>query len=346
MRILIPTLTLISALLAGCVLQGIPRGLTSDQLKTMETGTLDQNLAIARAARANWEDCRNTAQGYSFWSNAALIPLAAGAGAAAVYKGSKDLLAGIGLAAGTIVGTSSFIGASSIAGAYQSGMTGMLCISEDLGAYGAAGTKGADAATLDQNATSLETQTQQASTVLSASTGLDMFSPAATAERAANPGVVTALATNEKALTQAISDAQTAATAARVELQLFHSVPSFARDRIIDVDTIIAGKIKPGTVNYSTLSASILSAASGTGQPKPSSSTSTVKAPSPAAPSAHAPGRAPAVAVPSTPIADATNNSKTAADALAVATKKLQTETSNFGLSAQETNVTTCLKNL
>jgi hypothetical protein len=334
------------ALLSGCVLQGVPDGLNADQATRIETGTLDQDLTVAREMRAHWADCRNTAQKYGFWSNASLIPLAAGGAAAAVYKGSKDLITGIGLAAGTVIGTNSFIGASSIASAYQSGMNGMVCVSEDLGAYGAAGSKQSDAVTLDHNTTTLETQIVQASAVLSASTGLDMSSAAATAERLANPSVVTALATNEKALTQAISDAQTAAASARTELHLLSTVASFARDRIIDVDNIVAGQIKPGTVNYSALSGSILSTASGGNQPKAAASAATVNAPAPPAHAAHAVGAAAAAAAVTTPIADAANNSKQAADNLVSATKNLQNETSDFDLSTQEANVTTCLKNL
>jgi hypothetical protein len=346
-RAMVSLVALSSMLLSGCVLQGVPDGLDADQAKTIETGTLDQDLTVARQMRAHWAECRNTAQKYGFWSNASLIPLAAGGAAAAIYKGSKDLITGIGLAAGTVIGTNSFIGASSIANGYQSGMNGMVCVSEDLGAYGAAGSKQSDAVTLDHNTTTLETQIVQASAVLAASTGLDMSSAAATAERVANPSVVTALATNEKALTQAISDAQTATVSARTELHLLSTVASFARDRIIDVDNIVAGKIKPGTVNYSALSGSILSTASGGNQPKAAASTGTVNAPAPPAHAAHAVGAAAAAAaVPTTPIADAANNSKQAADNLVSTTKNLQSETSDFDLSTQEANVTTCLKNL
>lgn len=338
-------LTVLSSLLmTGCVLQGVPRGLTREESKKIETGNLDENLSIARDVTYRWQNSRDAAERYTFWSNAALIPLAAGGAAAAVYKGSKDLLAGIGLAAGTLVGTNSFIGASSIASAYQAGMNGMTCVTKGLAVYGSAGTKPADASVLEQHATALEAQTPQASAVLNASTQVDMSSAAANAERVSNPGIVTALATNEKALTQAIGDAQNAAAAARTELHLFKSVAGFARDRIVDVNQVVAGKIKPGTVNYSTLSGSILSSASGA-QPRATPASAAVTPPTaPQAGWAKHPATAPAT--PSTPIADAAKNSKAAADDLVAASKKLSVETSDFDLSTQENTINTCVKNL
>jgi hypothetical protein len=49
-------------------------------------------------------------------------------GRPALYKGSRDLVTGIGLTAGTLIGTNTFIGAADTGAVFQSGIIGMNCI--------------------------------------------------------------------------------------------------------------------------------------------------------------------------------------------------------------------------
>ncbi len=329
-------------LLSGCAeLRGIPQGLSATQIESLGSASLDTNLATARTLESTWEGDRNSAYNYVFWSNAALIPLAVGGAVGAAYKGSKDLIAGIGIGAGTVIGTNAFVGAGAIGAAYQSGIDGLSCITANLAPYTSRGTKPADAQHLYTDVTALEMLIGTASTTLGQSTGLDLTTPAATAERLANSNIVAVLANNEKALAQAVADSQATALAAHAELHLYATLDSYSRDRILDVNRIVGAKIKPATVNYASFAASL--------SPTPAAAP---KAQNPVTPTIAAVGhaaapRAPPVAgVPPTPIADAANDSKRAADDLAAPTKRIVIETADFDLTAQEANIAACLKSL
>src|SRR6185312_13366399 len=106
---------LIASCLLGCVpLRGSPDDITKDEIAALSATNLTANLSTAQTVAERWRGDRNKAYDYSFWSNATLIPLAAGGAGAALFKGSHDLVTGIGLAAGTLIGTNSFIGASPV----------------------------------------------------------------------------------------------------------------------------------------------------------------------------------------------------------------------------------------
>ena len=330
---------------AGCAsLRGNPDDLTAAQYQSFSATDLSKNLTVAQDLAQRWKGDRNDTYDWVFWSNASLIPLAAGGAGAALYKGSRDLVTGIGLTAGTLIGTNTFIGAADIGAVYQSGIIGLNCVYSKLNPY-ADTDKANAAAKLAASATSLESLIAAGNQALQASTGLDMTSAAATAERTANPTVVTTLSNNEKVLSQTLANAQTAVTNAQSEVHLFATLPAYARDRIIDVDNLVGMRIKPKTVNYATLSAS-LSTPAAPAKPAPVSGTTQ----SPAPPGAPAPGARlpPGVAPPPppTPIADAAKATKNASDNLVKPTQDLATATSTFDLSTQENNVASCIKSL
>lgn len=335
MKVFICTFLSLITLLSGCAeLRGIPQGLSADQTRSLGTGSLDNNLTVATELGSTWEGKRNSAYNYVFWSNAALIPLAVGGAVGAAFKGSKDLLTGIGIGAGAVIGTNTFVGAGAIGAAYQSGINGLSCISAGLAPYTASGSKSADAQRLGVDVLALEAQIATASTTLGQSMGLDLTSPQAMAERLANPSIVSTLANNEKALAQAISDSQAAAVGGHAELHLYATLGTYSRDRILDVNRIVEAKIKPSTVNYASLAASLLPAPIA---PKTQTPTTSTIAPAPPVHGAPAPA---------TPIADAANATKRAADNLAGPTKKVTTETTDFDLTAQESSISSCIKSL
>ena len=339
-------LVLLGVGMSGCAtLQGIPEQLSADDVSKFSDTDLKANIAIARELALKWQTDRNTSYKWAFWSNASLIPLAVGGAGAALYKGSTDLVIGFGLAAGAVAGTNAFIGAADIGAAYQAGINGLNCVATHLGPYVASSAKSSEAQLLHNAATALQKEVDDANKALLDSMSLDLTKPPASEELKTNPTVVNVLAVNEKVLTQAIIDANAAINSALTEFGVYNEVAKYARDRIFDIDNLIGNRIKPKTVSYASLSASLNSTAPAT-PPKLTPSGGTAKSPQSPAPPVHKAG-APAVAVaPPTPIADAAKATKSAADNLATPTKNLGTATSNFGLSAQENDVATCIKNL
>lgn len=330
-------LTILSSL-GGCAsLRGQPDGLTKTDFEAFKATTLAKNLEVAQTLAERWRGDRKEAYDWVFWSNASLIPLAAGGAGAALFKGGKDLITGIGLAAGTVIGTNSFIGAADLGAAYQGGIIGLSCVYSKLSPY-TDPAKIAAGGALITDANALTTLIATANQKLVASTNLDLTSKEATAERIANPSIIAVLSNNEKVLTQTITNAQAAVTGALSEGHLFATLPTYARDRIIDVDNIVGMRIKPKTVNFAALSASLSTPAPA---PTPQTPVSGVAQPPPA-PGAHA-----AVATPPpTPIAQAAKDTQDQVNILTKTTLALVKSTSDFDLSTQENNVATCLKNL
>jgi hypothetical protein len=328
----------LACFLTGCAaLRGQPDGLTKENFQAFSGTDLAKNLEVAQSLADIWRKDRKYTYDWVFWSNASLVPLAAGGAGAALFKGSKDLITGIGLAAGTVFGTNTFIGAADLGAAYQSGLNGLNCIYVRLSPYTDANKKSA-AAKLLTDSNDLNNEIGTAARSLAASQALPLGDPLEVAERTANPTIMSTLSSNEKTLTQAIASAQAAVSAAISEEHLFDTVATFARDRIMDVDNIISMRIKPKTVNFSILS-----------------NTLSTPAPIPPPPGA---GVAPVVAASGgitilnaplsdkTPIAKAADDALRDANSLMTRTQHLVTDTAVFDLSTQENNVATCLKNL
>lgn len=319
--------------LAGCAsLRGVPDDLSDTEYRAFSDTDLSANLHVAQQLAQSWRGDRNDAYDWVFWSNISLIPLAAGGAGAALYHGSHDLITGIGLTAGTLIGTNNMIGAAAIGADYQGGIVGLSCIYSRLSPY--VGTDKAKAARdLGKAADDLDQLIVTGNQALGQSTGLSLTSAAAQAERLADPSIVSTLANNESVLTQAIANAKIAVASARTETQLDATVATYARDRIIDVDNIVAMKIKPNTVNFAALSSSLATPAAAQQPPAIAGATQQPKPP------VHKLGGA-------TPIADMAKATKRAADDLITATQNLSASTSAFGLSTQESNVALCIKNL
>jgi hypothetical protein len=142
------------------------------------------------------------------------------------------------------------------------------------------------------------------------------------------------LVATEKEISQIISDAQQAATAARHETDLFESLAYFTSDSVRLVDSAVASKITLSDVNYSTLVSSISAA---TSSPKPAATPVSQK-PQPG------PGGPPPPPAPLQSITDAIKVLQASATRLKLMTAALKEETTKFGLGIREQEVTACIK--
>lgn len=335
--------------LAGCTsLQGVPIGLTRPEKVNLSSGVLKTDLDTAMNLSDRYEDARNSALHYVFWSNAPFLPLGVAGAGAIYYKGSKDLIAGLGIAAGSLLATNTFINARGVAKAYQSGMDGLACVTTKLRVYEAGGPKVPDSEALKSDADKLELAIAAGSSALAGSLAASLAGPAAEGERTANPTVVSVLAGNEKALTQAIADAQATIDAARNEVGLFNRLPGYCADRIRDINSIVGSKISPSDVNYTSLLSSLSAL---TTQPAPPKGAAAAVAP--AAPlvaslaAAKSGGSSSKMQKPaSTALAVVAQRAKDTSDEIAALTKKLVAETTAFDLSTQERDIAACIKSL
>ena len=331
------------SVLSGCsTLQGVPQGLSRAQLASLSDRDLNKNLDTGRDLSETWEGCRNEAQRYLFWSNAGLIPLASAGAATVFYKASKDVIGGIGIVAGTLIGINTFVNARSVAGAYQAGVNGLSCLTLKLQPYVENSEKATAADQLFKLIETLDSQLSSAKGTLQDSQSVAMGSKDAIKERNDNPTIVVALATNEKALSQALSDAQTALNAAQQEYSLFKGVAGYAAARIRDINLAVAGKVSPSEVNYANLVSSISSLTSVSTPPATTPATPVTQA----VPSGANGQPVPAGLVANTPLATAADNDKSAAEALSKATKAISLATSDFGLNTRENEVLACVKAL
>ena len=320
--------------LASCAsIQGIPLGLTDQNQASLASQDLQRTLGVALELKRTYESARDENLKYIYWSSVPFFPLAAAA-AGDIYSKSTSALAGVGIIAGTLAGFNSFTNARPNAKVYQSGINGLVCLYTKLGGYS---DRQLDAKALKDDADSLTSRLiPSAQAALTASQNLDLNAGEAQAERTANPTIISSLSTMEKSLTQAISDAQHAATGARSEKTLFDNLAAFGATSIIQIDSIIASKVTLTDVSYSTLVSSI----SGyTTAPKPPTTTP----PAGAAQLLVRPEKAAALA---TPIADAIKAMQGSITLLQQSTSALAEETSKFGLTAREQEVATCIKSL
>lgn len=319
--------------LASCAnLQGIPSGLTDQNSTDLEKNTLSDSLKVASDLKKTYETARDNNLKYAFWSNVTFVPLAAGAAGAIAFNAYKDLLAGIGIAAGSLAGLNMFVNARANAKVYQSGMNALLCVRTSLGPYLTVSSE-----PLTAGVPALADRITQASRTLTDATSLKFDTPQQIAEIRNNPLVVTTLASSEKTLTQAIADAKKTLGDAQAELGLYAGIASFAAGSIRQIDSVVASKITQPDISFSALEASILGL---TKAPTPASTTPPKPAPAPI------PGVLLRPAPPSsTPIADAAAEAQKSARALADEAAALTGELQKFGLSAQEKTVADCIKN-
>jgi len=316
--------------LASCAsLKGIPQGLTDQNTADMAKNTLEDSLKVSNDLSKTYKTARDENLDYAFWSNVAFVPLAAGAAGAIAFNAYKDLLAGIGIAAGSLGGLNVFINARANAKVYQSGMNGLACISTNLTPYL---TLNADA--LEAEVLALGGQIALANQTLAEATSLRFDTPQQIAEIKSNPLVVTTLAASERILTQAIADAQKALGDGESETVLFAGIATFAASSIRQVDAIVASKITQPDISFSALQSSI------TGLTKAPAAT-----PKPAPPAAGAHAIVPAVPS-TTPIADAANDAQRSSQTLAKATTEMSAHAQKFGLSTQQKAVGDCIKGL
>jgi hypothetical protein len=321
---------LCSLFLASCAtvqenLQGIPQGLTSQDRQTIAQGQLATTLQVANDLEARYQTARDDNLRYAYWSNVAFIPAAMVAAGAIAFNAYKDLLAGVGIAAGGLAGFNTFVNARNNAKIYQSGMNGLDCITTKLSPY-----VNAKAESLQRTTDNLESALVEAQIALALDQSFKFNTKNEIAEIRNNPLAVTSLAGAEKVASQAISDAQKALSDAQTEIALYSSAPFFAADGIRKVNVLVSSKISQSDVNYSSLLTSI---------------SGLTKAPTPAPKAAAPAAAAPAAAAPpsATPIADATAMTLDLAQKLAKQTAALIAATQQSGLAAQEKAVTDCL---
>jgi hypothetical protein len=320
-------LILIAAgLVASCAttpgnLQGIPQGLSAADRTQLATTDLATTLGVANALQQRYQDARDENLRYAYWSNIAFIPLAAlGAGAMA-FNAYKDLLASVGIAAGSLAGFNAFVNARNNAKVYQTGINGLDCIVVKLGPF-----VGQTTEPLERRADTMHGLAWQAEAASATNQSFKFNTPLELAEMKNNPLVVANLVAADKMLTQALAEAERALGDARNEIALYRHVASFAADSIRQVNVAVSSKIALNDINFSALQGSV----SGLAVPP---------APAPASPPAAA-SRAPT----QTPLADATSASLQSAQSLSKLSRDLAALTQQFGLTAREKGVAECIK--
>jgi hypothetical protein len=320
-----------SAFVASCAtvpgnLQGIPQGLTAADRNQLATSDLAATLGVANVLQQRYQVARDENLQYAYWSNVAFVPLAALAAGAMAFNAYKDLLASVGIAAGSLAGFNSFVNARSNAKAYQSGINGLDCIVVKLGPF-----IGQSTEFLEQNTDAMHSLVWQAEAASAINQSFKFNTPYELTEMKNNPLVVANLVAADRMLTQALADAEEALGDARNEIALNRHVASFAADSIRQVNVAVSSKIAMNDINFSALQGSI----SGLAVP-----------PSPApAPPRLAGSRA--VPPPTqTPLADATSTALQLAQSLSKRTRELAAMTQQFGLTAQQKAVAECIKSV
>jgi hypothetical protein len=320
-----------SAFVASCAtvpgnLQGIPQGLTAADRTQLATSDLAATLGVANALQQRYQVARDENLQYAYWSNVAFVPLAALAAGAMAFNAYKDLLASVGIAAGSLAGFNSFVNARNNAKVYQSGINGLDCIVVKLGPF-----VGQRTESLEQQTDGMHSLGWQAEAASAINQSFKFNTPLELAEMKNNPLVVANLVAADKMLTQALADAQKALGDARNEIALHRHVSSFAADSIRQVNVVVSSKIAMNDINFSALQGSI----SGLAVPP---------SPAPAPPQAAA-SREPQRPSP-TPLADATSTALQLAQSLSKRSRELAAMTQQFGLTAQEKAVAECIKSV
>ncbi len=308
-------------LLSSCAsLEGIPQGLSAEDRTDISSGDLARAFKAADNLSSTYAKARNENLRYAFWSNVPFVPLAAGSAAAIYSKASKDVLATIGIVAGSLIGFNSLINARSNEKSYGSGIAALLCLQTNLEPYVKKNTR-----ELDDKSGALIGLIESAKETLEGSQNV-LSAENADAEISANQKVVGTFASNQKDLSQAITDAQAAVGAAENEVGLFDTLPIFVANGIRQIDATVANKVGQGDISYSGLVTSI------------SASTTPPAPPHSAAP----PDKSKANS--ETPVADSAKALLTTTTDLKQATAEVVSATKTFGLTAQEQTVSTCIK--
>lgn len=311
-------------LLPACAnLQGIPSGLTAADKKDLASEDRKTVFAVADRLSDTYEEARNDNLRFAYWSNIPLIGAAAGAAGAIAYQAHRDVLAGIGIFAGTLVGFNTFTNARANAKVYQGGINALTCVRTKLAGYD---NLGADPLGLRASTLALE----EGELALVTSQSL-LTNPTAVKERSADPNLASAQSANEKLLIQAISDAKQAIAAGRQEMASLSGLLAFTVDSIRQIDATVASKISQIDVNYSTLLSSI---------------SGMTTAPKPAPTKAGAPQADVKIMSSGTPVADVVKSMQSAIINLQRSTAALTEATTKFGLSARKQEVEACIKSV
>ena len=328
--------------LPGCAnIQGIPYGLsalTPSQKEDLAKPDLKAVLSSTDALTETYRIARDENLRYVFWSNVAYFPLGAAA-ARDIYRKNNGALAGVGIVAGTLAAFNSFTNARPNAKVYQTAITALLCIRTKASPYLLLEK---DTDDLRQGAKGVAAQVGKVQASLSLLQHLNLESDPVKAELKVNPSLVTMLLNAEKAGSQAISDALHAVTAARHEVMLFDTLPSFVTDSVLQIDSAVAAKI---TVNDVTYSALVSSLSALTAAPKPATTSPVPAAPTVAKPPTPNKGLLKDV-IPPTPAADAIKAVHGDATELQKITDNLIQATAKFALSAREKEMSACLTNM
>lgn len=325
--------------LGGCAeLRGIPQGLSPDDAAKLSQGDLVTALSTGDNLRKTYADARDSNLDWKFWSTIPYIPLAGGAAGAIYYKASEGVLAGFGLAAGTLTGLNTFINAKGNAATYQKGVAALQCVRATLSVFTTSSRKQAVTQTLKTDLTQLTKAIGQSESDLSGASKVDFSSPAAKAEVMANPGVVSTFATAQKALSDSISAANTAANSATTEIDAFNDMGSFAGRTILGIDQLVSAQITSGTVDFATLQSAISSSISNEVSAKKTAGTSSQ-------PPSKIPAPVRSLLVPagsSTPIGTAISNMTVSTVALTSDTKTVTADVAITGVVNAEAAATAC----
>lgn len=334
-RLLIVSLT---TTLAACTsLQGIPPSLNDGQLKSLASREINQIFTVVDAMYTDYQEKRNDNLKYSFWSNAPFIPFAMAAALHTYHGGHQTALANIGVGAGGLAATNTFIGAGKNANVYQSAINSLSCL-EELRSYTSVplvdGSSVRSPKALKAPLKEVEEALANAQRSLHESIALNSASKEAQAELKANPGLAAVRTSNTAALQNAITAAQAAITSANQEIVKFGVLPDYIAGKVRRIAAYVSGNVKQQTVSYSDQVATLLSSL-----PKASSSADAkVAGAAPAAPLV-------ALVKQKQPLTEDIKNTETQTQKLVAATTDLVLATSNFRLTAAQNSVEACLAN-
>jgi hypothetical protein len=308
-------------LLSSCVnLQGIPLTLTAAQKADLASGDRVKALALVQSLSDSYEEARNDNLRFAYWSNVPFLALAAAAAGAVYYKAHRDVLAGIGIAAGTLVGFNTLTNARANAKVYQSGINALSCVQTKLGGYTSVGTLGLRIQALD-GAVDTARRSVAASKRL-----LDGADETANKERAANPRIGAAQMAAHTALEQAINDAIASRDAAEKEMHKFSTIAEAIRDKVRQIHIAVSAKITSADLNMEGLIKGMETPKVPVGGAKPAAAPLQPKAGS------------------SSPIADITETMQSQLQEVQRLTTELKSAVAEFGLTTRLQEVDVCIK--
>lgn len=249
-------LLLVVPFVASCAsetLRGVPQGLGKDEAKAILRATsVKQSLDAANDLAFIYADARNECINYRFWSSASYIPLAAIASWAIYAKASGDVLAGTGLVAGGVAGTSVLINPANNGSVYQHGIDAIHCVQLALLPYADADSM---ATRIDDERATLEATSLVATNLADT---IDAFPTSNAKEvRTLKSDTLASLLKARKKLGDAINAADAGIAAADSEIKALHEATHFAGNLVFTLDGTVASKISQGSVDYAGLITSI-----------------------------------------------------------------------------------------